>query len=121
MSRPSGITVSRSKRGTTVKATGTAARAVFDALATHVDARLDPAQPGPHTVHFEDHGQDFLEWDIDAKGVVVASRPCQAWAWVGCTLVGEAKVGERLRYQSPDGMQHSPVYPVDRVVQKLSP
>ncbi len=34
------------------------------------------------TVEFEDHGQDILEWDIRG-GVVVDSRPYQAWLWKG--------------------------------------
>lgn len=33
------------------------------------------------TIRFQDHGQDFLEWDLDAKGKVVACRPFQAWLW----------------------------------------
>ncbi len=32
------------------------------------------------TVEFEDHGQDFLEWDI-VNGKVVAVRPFQEWVW----------------------------------------
>ena len=34
------------------------------------------------TVVFEDHGQDFLEWDIEG-GIVVACRPFQTRFWVG--------------------------------------
>jgi hypothetical protein len=32
---------------------------------------------------FEDHGQDFLEWEIDANGIVVDSRPFQRQIWSG--------------------------------------
>ena len=38
------------------------------------------------TVTFEDHGQDFLEWDI-CNGVVVDCRPFQVSVWVNCRLV----------------------------------
>ena len=34
------------------------------------------------TAVLEDHGQDFLEWDIEA-GVVVGCRPFQDWVWNG--------------------------------------
>jgi len=34
------------------------------------------------TVHFEDKGQDFLEWDIE-DGKVVDCRPFQGWLWNG--------------------------------------
>lgn len=50
------------------------------------------------TVHFEDKGQDFLEWDVahDTKGrlVVVACRPFQEWAWKG-TIMHTALRGHR--------------------------
>jgi len=35
--------------------------------------------------HFEDHGQDFLFWDVEDNGAgvgkVVDAGPFQAWAW----------------------------------------
>tara|TARA_R110002012_G_C11535094_1_gene600906 strand:+ start:694 stop:939 length:246 start_codon:yes stop_codon:yes gene_type:complete len=34
-------------------------------------------------IHFEDHGQDFLWWDIDAQGKVIDCGPFQASVWVG--------------------------------------
>lgn len=35
------------------------------------------------TIKFEDHGQDFLEWDIDQNGIVTDCRPYQKRVWVG--------------------------------------
>lgn len=35
------------------------------------------------TLYFEDHGQDFLEWDVADDGFVLDSRPFQASVWVG--------------------------------------
>lgn len=120
MTRPSAITVSRSKRGTTVKATGAAAQALFDAMAARLDARLSPLRPAPHTVHFEDHGQDFLEWDIDAHGVVIGCRPFQSGVWCGAVLVSDAQPGACLRYVSAsDGAEHAIRYPVRKVVRRL--
>ena len=54
------------------------------------------------TIEFEDHGQDFLEWDIDEEGKVVDSRPFQAWAWNG-TIVHNKDIrpGDLLAISSP--------------------
>lgn len=39
---------------------------------------------GVVTVTLEDHGQDFLEWDIDLETMtVVDCRPHQGWVWKG--------------------------------------
>lgn len=121
MSRPSTVTVSRSKRGTTVKATGKAAQALFDAMTARHEAGIELQRPGPHTVHFEDHGQDFLEWDIDAKGVVVACRPCQEFVWKGAVLINNAAPGVRLRFTS--ALSHGEKclnYPVAKVVMRVA-
>lgn len=39
------------------------------------------------TICFEDHGQDFLEWDLDAVGEVIECRPFQAGFWCGRHVV----------------------------------
>ena len=39
------------------------------------------------TIRFKDEGQDFLEWDVDGSGKVVACRPSQGWLWVGTLVV----------------------------------
>lgn len=121
MSRPSSITVSRSKRGTTIKASGKAAQALFDAMAERLDAEIDPRRPAPHTIHFEDHGQDFLEWDVDQHGVVIACRPYQEFVWKGSVLINNAEPGGIVAYLSPaDGARHTIRYPVAKVVTKLA-
>lgn len=33
------------------------------------------------TIHFEDHGQDFLEWDCDKDGIIIDCRPFQSNVW----------------------------------------
>lgn len=35
------------------------------------------------TIFFADDGQDFLQWDINDKGEVVACRPFQGFVWIG--------------------------------------
>jgi|ETNvirome_6_1000_1030641.scaffolds.fasta_scaffold00018_45 hypothetical protein len=39
------------------------------------------------TLHIEDHGQDFLEWDIDNDGIVVECRPFQNDIWKGTRVM----------------------------------
>jgi hypothetical protein len=123
MSRPNTITVSRSKRGTTVHARGAAAQALFDDMARRKEfeaALRLPERPPPHEVHFEDHGQDFLRWDVDEKGVVTASYPFQSDLWAGCVLVDNAKPGQRLRIFSHTLRREMTVaYPVTKVVARL--
>lgn len=39
------------------------------------------------TLIFADHGQDFLEWDIDDSGVITSCRPFQDWLWAGKKVI----------------------------------
>lgn len=119
MSRPNAITVSRSKRGTTIKATGQAAQALFDAMAKRLEAKIDPRRPGPHTIHFEDHGQDFLRWEVDAHGVVIDSLPYQGHIWNGSVLINNAEPGGIVAFVSAlDGQRRTIRYPVAKVVMR---
>jgi len=74
------------------------------------------------TVHFEDHGQDFLEWDIEA-GVVVDCRPFQGWFWNG-TKVHSTDIQPGLLLdiatKSGGGRRTRLRYPVERVEEKAS-
>jgi len=48
----------------------------------------------PHdgmTVVLEDHGQDFLEFDIK-NGQITATRPFQEWVWDGAVVFNETLV-----------------------------
>lgn len=56
-----------------------------------------PPKPVAMRVELEDHGQDFLEWDLDEAGVVLDCRPFQAALWVGVRVRNHA----RLRAGSP--------------------
>ena len=70
------------------------------------------------TVYLEDHGQDFLEWDIE-DGVVVGCRPLQGWVWNGTIVHNEnIKRGDILVTTAPSGHRDSRMnlrYPVERV------
>lgn len=49
------------------------------------------------TIHFTDNGQDFLEWDVSAEGLVLDVRPFQGWLWKGCKVTNMADL-------APDGI-----------------
>lgn len=50
-----------------------------------------------YIIHFEDHGQDFLEWHIDENGYIIDSKPFQKTIWVGkFTIPQTAEVGKKL-------------------------
>lgn len=118
--KPNRITISSSKRGTTVKATGHAAQALFDALTKKVDPQLARQAIGPCTVHFEDRGQDFTSWDVDAQGVVTDSRPFQRDQWAGTQLLAPPVVGELLRVRTPRQTEgHCMNYPVIRITRTV--
>lgn len=47
------------------------------------------------TLVFEDKGQDFLEWDLDRTGRVIACRPFQESVWKNTVIVRNARKGRR--------------------------
>lgn len=80
------------------------------------------------TVVFEDHGQDFLEWDlewddgvrhpfppVEAAYIVVGCRPFQEWAWKGTRVHTENQSighGILLEITTPFGVRSKLVHPV---------
>lgn len=70
-------------------------------------------------VYLEDHGQDFLEWDIK-DGVVVDCRPFQGWVWNGTRVHNtDIKPRQYLIITTPDGLTRQLLYPVERVEEKV--
>lgn len=71
------------------------------------------------TIYLEDHGQDFLEWDIE-NGEVIACRPFQGWLWVG-TKVHNTTIqpGDILEITPKNGERTRLNYPVERVVEHV--
>jgi hypothetical protein len=68
-------------------------------------------------ITFEDHGQDFLVWTLDKKGMVIDSN-AQGWVWVGghVTDYRSLKPGVHPLYQSKDDETLLPLkYPVVEV------
>ena len=72
------------------------------------------------TVYLEDHGQDFLEWDIE-NGVVVSCRPFQGWLWNGTKVHNtDIQPGDILEITSVTGRRTRLNYPIERVIDKVS-
>jgi len=66
-------------------------------------------------VHLEDHGQDFLCWDIK-DGVVVESYPFQGWLWNGTKIINdEFGPGDQLIIQRPGSTVIMLKYPVEKI------
>ena len=55
-------------------------------------------------LEFEDHGQDFLTWDLDAKGKVIGCEPFQASVWLGLNVMcfQKLKAGNTVFYEHRD-------------------
>lgn len=72
------------------------------------------------TLVFEDHGQDFLEWDIDEKNIVIACRPFQEWLWKGYRVLNETiKPGSLLSIVSPQKKDVRTInYRIEKVIQQ---
>ncbi len=68
-------------------------------------------------VFLEDHGQDFLTWDIK-DGVVVETHPLQGWLWNGTKIITKefgpgAYLHIQLRF-SPEEVVLN--YPVEKIL-----
>ncbi len=60
---------------------------------TLVEIKIDTK----YVIHFEDHGQDFLQWMIGEDGYVLDSQPFQRDVWAGkFTIPDFIKVGDLL-------------------------
>ena len=68
------------------------------------------------TVTFKDHGQDFLEWDIE-NGVVVGCRPFQGSVWGGRRVMNlePIKVGDAIAILT----KHSGIIFINYLVRKV--
>jgi len=67
------------------------------------------------TVELEDHGQDFLEFDI-AGGRIVQTRPFQGDVWNGLRVANRAlAAGDKIRLCIPGMKKMSLKYPVSAV------
>jgi len=69
------------------------------------------------TIHFEDKGQDFLFWKVDAAGAVIESGPFQGWVWVDCKVIGAQALreGDLVDFADRNGKLHTLSYRVARI------
>ena len=80
-------------------------------------------------IRFQDHGQDFNEWDIQ-NGIVTDSRPFQAWIWSGRVVMNEAEIGPgvfiklngglEIKYPLVSVKREQPVQPARVNLERLS-
>lgn len=68
-----------------------------------LQARLRKCAKVAATITFEDHGQDFLEWDLNAQGKVIECRPFQASFWVGRLVVNNDELRKGSKVILEDG------------------
>lgn len=70
------------------------------------------------TVFFVDDGQDFLEWDLNGEGEVVACRPFQSDIWVGTKVHNkDIKPGDYPDITTSDGIRRTLIHAVEKVQQ----
>ena len=74
-------------------------------------------------IHFEDHGQDFLTWQLNNSGVVVDCAPYQARFWVGGLVEGHEnlKAGDLVCFRNERGDALTLRYRVASIEPDLTP
>lgn len=73
------------------------------------------------TITFEDHGQDFIEWDID-KNKVVGCRPFQAWVWCGNKVLSKKlAVGKHIIIRTKHVPRLAIKYPIASIQKNTLP
>jgi hypothetical protein len=76
------------------------------------------------TIQFVDYGQDYLQFDLNDRGVVVDVRPTQAWAWKGAVITNHTEIerGSYAKFKRIDGhaglVEQFIAYPVEAVSQQ---
>lgn len=69
-------------------------------------------------IHIQDHGQDFLWWDVNEDGDVVDCGPFQASVWVGSELrlpVELLEPGDPINFVSPNGEFMTLNYAIEKI------
>ena len=67
-----------------------------------VQRRLRYLEKVATVLHFTDHGQDFLRWELDAKGKVIGCGPFQGFIWKGKHVMNHdlLRAGDTVHYRS---------------------
>ena len=71
-------------------------------VAAFIQRRLRHFDRVVTVLHFEDHGQDFLRWKLDAKGKVIGCEPFQGFVWKGKFVMGHQglQAGAMVHYRT---------------------
>lgn len=88
-------------------------------VAAAVQRRLRHFDKVATVLHFTDHGQDFLRWELDAEGKVIGCEPFQGRVWKGKYVMGHDRLraGDTVHYRSMgESTSASNIrYPLERV------
>lgn len=68
------------------------------------------------TIYFEDHGQNWLQWNI-ADGYITDCRPLEAWFWGGAQVLdNDLAPGDVPCVRIKSGMIAKAVYPISKII-----
>ena len=88
-------------------------------VTTAVQRRLRYFDRVATVLHFTDHGQDFLRWELDAKGKVIGCEPHQGFVWKGKVVMFPDRLSSGdtvyFRSQGESTSADSIRYPLERV------
>lgn len=88
-------------------------------VAAVVQRRLRYFDKVATVLHFTDHGQDFLRWELDANGKVIGCEPFQGFVWKGKQVMfpDRLRAGDTVYYRSKgeSTSADSIRYPLERV------
>lgn len=86
-------------------------------LPSKLPSRAQRVQPvSSRSIEFEDHGQDFLRFDLNAANVVVGCTPFQASVWCEAVVLNpDVGVGEHVRITTKRGITLKLRYPVSAI------
>lgn len=82
-------------------------------------ARLRHLERVTMVLHFTDHGQDFLRWELDRAGKVIGCEPFQARIWCRSKVWQPdlLRAGDLVHfYDREDGELRHIKYPLERVL-----
>lgn len=71
-----------------------------------------------YRIQLEDHGQDFLIWDVNEDGKVIGCSPFQAWLWTKYTILNPLNSlgpGDELDIYREGDSPFTLAYPVEKI------
>lgn len=72
-----------------------------------------------YKIHFQDNGQDFLEWHINENGTVINAEPFQSEIWTGSFVlpknIENLKEGATLIFTNKYGVESSMKHKISKI------